>query len=110
MFPVPWFHGIVLIFLILNEGRCSFLKALTFKGGVHPLHKLHEGKPLAQNAALKEYAAATVVLPMSQHIGAPCTPCVEVGDEVLMGQVVGTPGRLCVRAHPRKRFRARSWR
>ena len=68
------------------------MKALTFKGGVHPLHKLHEGKPLAQNAALKEYAAATVVLPMSQHIGAPCTPCVEVGDEVLMGQVVGTPG------------------
>ena len=31
----------------------------------------------------------TVFLPMLQHIGAPCTPTVSVGDEVSIGQVVG---------------------
>ena len=30
-----------------------------------------------------------VILPMSQHIGAPCTPTVKVGDTVCVGQVVG---------------------
>ncbi len=30
-----------------------------------------------------------VILPMQQHIGAPCEPTVKVGDEVKVGQVVG---------------------
>lgn len=30
-----------------------------------------------------------VTLPMSQHIGAPCTPVVKVGDEVRVGQLIG---------------------
>ena len=30
-----------------------------------------------------------VVIPMSLHIGAPCTPCVAVGDQVTVGQKVG---------------------
>lgn len=30
-----------------------------------------------------------VTLPMSQHIGAPCTPVVKVGDEVKVGQLIG---------------------
>ena len=30
-----------------------------------------------------------VILPMQQHIGAPCKPVVKAGDEVLVGQVVG---------------------
>ncbi|MDO5014709.1 MAG: electron transport complex subunit RsxC [Clostridia bacterium] len=34
-------------------------------------------------------APAKVLLPMQQHIGAPCTPTVKVGDEVAIGQVVG---------------------
>ena len=34
-------------------------------------------------------APATVTLPMRQHIGAPCTPTVKVGDLVKIGQVVG---------------------
>lgn len=32
---------------------------------------------------------ARVVLPMSQHIGAPCVPTVKVGDSVAVGQVIG---------------------
>ena len=31
-----------------------------------------------------------VTLPMKQHIGAPCVPCVKPGDHVLAGQLVGT--------------------
>ena len=30
-----------------------------------------------------------VILPMQQHIGAPCTPMVQKGDHVYLGQVVG---------------------
>ena len=30
-----------------------------------------------------------VIIPMQQHIGAPCTPTVQKGDRVLVGQVIG---------------------
>lgn len=33
-----------------------------------------------------------IVLPMQQHIGAPCTPCVKKGDDVFVGTVVGKAG------------------
>lgn len=32
---------------------------------------------------------ARVILPMHQHIGAPCTPTVQKGDHVLVGQIIG---------------------
>ena len=67
------------------------MKALTFKGGVHPLHKQHEGKNLSKDAELRVFSPAMVVIPMSQHIGAPCKPCVAVGDQVLLGQLIGEP-------------------
>ncbi len=65
-------------------------KLLTFKGGVHPLHKIHEGKKFTEGRAVKEMAApASVAVPMSQHVGAPATPVVEAGQRVRMGQKVG---------------------
>ncbi|MGB2983595.1 MAG: electron transport complex subunit RsxC, partial [Candidatus Bipolaricaulia bacterium] len=36
-----------------------------------------------------------VVLPISQHIGAPAKPIVKSGDQVLVGQVVAEPGGGC---------------
>ncbi|MBD5101806.1 MAG: electron transport complex subunit RsxC [Subdoligranulum sp.] len=33
-----------------------------------------------------------IILPMQQHIGAPCTPAVKKGDTVYVGTVVGTAG------------------
>lgn len=33
---------------------------------------------------------ATVTIVMSQHIGAPCTPCVKVKDQVYVGTLVGS--------------------
>lgn len=35
----------------------------------------------------------TVVLPMQQHIGAPCTPTVKKGDTVYVGTLIGDSDR-----------------
>ena len=57
-----------------------------FYGGVHPAeHKeATEHKPIQ----LLANAPAQVVIPMSMHIGAPCKPLVQKGDEVKVGQRV----------------------
>lgn len=58
----------------------------TFSGGVHPF----EGKDLSKDTPIKSVAPrGNMVFPMAQHIGAPATPCVNVGDRVLVGQKVG---------------------
>lgn len=55
---------------------------LTFKGGVHP----NDGKSLSKDEPIKEYnPKGDVAIALSQHIGAPATPIVAVGDEVLAG-------------------------
>ena len=60
--------------------------AQAFFGGIHPNdHKAATNKKPIE--ALPP--PARVVIPMSLHIGAPCTPCVAVGDEVTVGQKVG---------------------
>lgn len=57
-----------------------------FRGGVHPPeHKeATSAKPI-------EWAQvpSTVVVPLSQHLGAPCEPKVAVGDHVERGQLIG---------------------
>ena len=59
----------------------------TFKGGVHPPEK----KELSREASLSPLAPPkTVVIPLSQHIGAPCNATVEIGQEVKIGEVVGS--------------------
>lgn len=64
------------------------LRNLTFKGGIHPPHfkKATEEKPLERAKEPK-----TVVIPLQQHIGAPCEPIVKVGDKVKIGQKIGEP-------------------
>lgn len=59
--------------------------ALTFKGGVH----LNEHKNTAGTPIRVLPAPPVVTIPMSQHIGAHCTPVVAVGDVVDKGQVIG---------------------
>ena len=60
----------------------------TFRGGVHP----HEHKGLSRDRAIEPLAPPPqVVLPMSQHLGVPCTPTVKKGDAVRKGQAVGQP-------------------
>ena len=60
--------------------------AQAFFGGIHP----HDSKAATSRKPIEKMPpTAQVVLPMSLHIGAPCRPCVAVGDHVKMGQVVG---------------------
>lgn len=62
------------------------MKALTFKGGLHP----NDRKGDTANCAIAELEASEVmVYPLSQHIGAPCEPLVQKGDRVLTGQKIG---------------------
>mgnify|MGYP002625666933 FL=1 len=59
----------------------------TFLGGVHP----PEGKALTENMPieiLKPDDPREFVYPLSQHIGAPCSPVVAKGDAVLAGQKI----------------------
>lgn len=61
----------------------------TFKGGVHPF----EGKELAKDQPIKEVLPkGEMVYPLSQHIGAPASPIVAVGDTVLKGQKIAEAG------------------
>lgn len=55
------------------------------KGGVKAPHR----KNTAEMESVVMPCPAQVILPMQQHIGAPCTPTVKVGDEVKVGQVIG---------------------
>lgn len=57
----------------------------TFKGGIH-LSGYKEGTQGSPIVAAQ--IPSTVYLPVSQHIGAPCAPLVQVGDEVKKGQKI----------------------
>lgn len=63
----------------------------TFRGGVHPLHHIGEGKPLTQASPIRAFAADVVIIPVGMHLGAPSAPCVEKGQHVKMGEVIATP-------------------
>lgn len=55
------------------------------RGGVHVAYN----KNTAQMPVERMPIPDTVVLPMQQHIGAPCAPTVKVGDIVDAGQIIG---------------------
>ena len=66
---------------------------VTFEGGVHPPDR----KKYSASAAVKTVvvpAGGVVVVPMVQHIGAPCKPCVDKKQEVTAGQEVGNSDAL----------------
>ena len=70
--------------------------AFSFFGGVHP----KENKWYACDKETVVFPAPdTVVIPMSQHIGAPCKPLVKKGDLVTVGQKIGDNQGLCVPVH-----------
>ena len=54
-------------------------------GGVHVTHHEHT----SHKQSVEMPAPQFVTISMSQHMGAPCTPTVKVGDTVKVGQVVG---------------------
>lgn len=61
----------------------------TFKGGVHP----YDGKNLAKDQPIRRIKPKEIlVYPLSQHIGAPASPIVAVGDTVLRGEKIAEAG------------------
>ena len=70
--------------------------ANSFFGGIHP----RENKHYAENYPVQDYREPDMlVIPMAQHIGAPCKPLVKKGDIVTMGQKIGDNQGLCVPVH-----------
>ena len=67
-----------------------------FFGGIHPKYNKEMSKTTPE---VKVIDPETVVIPMLQHIGAPCQPLVAVGDRVLKGQKIGDGEGLCVPVH-----------
>ena len=58
----------------------------SFRGGIHPdPHKELTSKKRVEVLV----PPSEIIIPMSMHIGVPCTPTVKKGDTVLMGQKVG---------------------
>jgi electron transport complex protein RnfC len=58
----------------------------TFRGGIHPPYN----KDFTKHKDIKTAAIPQkVIIPMSQHVGAPCDPIVKAGDVVKKGQKIG---------------------
>ena len=65
------------------------MKLKSFKKGIHP----YEGKELSKDSPIQIInASATMVYPLSQHIGAPAKAVVAKGDKVLKGQLIAEAG------------------
>ncbi len=61
----------------------------TFKGGIHPPDK----KTLSANSPISEAKSPKiVVIPVSQHAGAPAKPVVTIGQQVKKGELIAEPG------------------
>ena len=70
--------------------------AFSFFGGVHP----DGNKWYAKDKKIQDFPEPDIlVIPMGQHIGAPCKPLVKKGDLVTMGQKIGDNTGLCVPVH-----------
>tara|TARA_R110002110_G_scaffold415561_2_gene651028 strand:+ start:263122 stop:265155 length:2034 start_codon:yes stop_codon:yes gene_type:complete len=63
-------------------------KIFDFHGGIHPAENKHQSvrKPIASAGIPPQ-----LILPLSQHIGAPAAPIVKVGERVLKGQMIAEP-------------------
>ncbi|NCE65966.1 electron transport complex subunit RsxC [Pseudoflavonifractor sp. 524-17] len=70
---------------------------LSFYGGVHP--KEHKELTCAKAVESLRKAPAQVTLSMSMHVGAPCAPVVQVGDQVTVGQKIAAPTGLGAPIH-----------
>ncbi|MCL1964411.1 MAG: electron transport complex subunit RsxC [Firmicutes bacterium] len=76
------------------------MKKLSFRGGIHPLAKRHEGKAETSGKPIRDFVAECVCIPMDMHMGPPCKPCVQQGEHVKLGQVIGEAvGRFGIPAH-----------
>lgn len=73
------------------------MRLLTFRGGIHP----DDRKRATEALPIKELPAPeTLIFPVSQHIGAPCEPCVKTGDRVCVGtKIADSPAPVSAPVH-----------
>lgn len=60
-----------------------------FPGGIHPAENKLQS---SQSNIIACDIPDRLVIPLQQHIGAPAKACVEIGDRVLKGQMIGEAG------------------
>ena len=72
------------LFYTLNQMGKN-MQLPSFKGGIHPPHYKSETE---HKAIVVCPLPEKIVLPLSQHIGAPCKSLVEVGQQVKAGQKI----------------------
>jgi electron transport complex protein RnfC len=73
----------------ISQGGNFKMGLATFKGGIHPPDK----KILSANSPIVDTKPPKIiVIPLSQHAGAPCKPVVSIGQEVKKGEMIGEPG------------------
>jgi len=72
----------------------------SFPGGIHP-HEGKGGKAVTAGLPIVEAPQPSrVVIPLQQHIGAPCKALVSKGDTVKVGQMIGEPvGAMSAAVH-----------
>ena len=70
-----------------SKRKENFMFGFKFLGNTHIPHN----KKTTESSPVKMTPPTEVLLPMSQHIGAPATPIVKVGDEVKVGQLIAKP-------------------
>lgn len=66
------------------------LSKWSFKGGASVPHRKHT----ADCETVKMGVPGKIVIPMLQHIGAPCEPTVKKGDPVKVGQLIGVSDKF----------------
>ena len=67
-----------------------------FFGGIHPKYNKEMSTVVT---TFHRIEPQQVVIPLQQHIGAPCKSLVAVGERVLLGQKIGDGEGLCVPVH-----------
>ena len=60
-------------------------KIFGFHGGIHPPENKHQS---LEHPIRDAGIPAELIIPVSQHVGAPAAPCVEIGQAVLGGDVI----------------------
>ena len=79
--------GLILYF---GEVMTMLFMKNTFKGGAAVPHR----KNTADMETVKMGVPEKVIIPMLQHIGAPCEPVVKKGDTVKVGQLIGNSDKF----------------
>jgi len=75
----------------LSSNDINSLRVWDIPGGIHPAeHKELSNQLPVQPAPLPK----RLILPLSQHLGAPAEPCVSVGERVLKGQLLAAANGL----------------